>query len=79
MVELSSKRAIDASDSKDAVRHINHSCSPNALLRISQGRAEFYALRDIEVGTEITVHYGETHHQGKLRCRCGAPNCSGSL
>ena len=79
MVELSSKRAIDATESKDAVRYINHSCSPNAVLRISQGRAEFHALRDIEVGAEITVHYGETHHRGTLRCCCGAPNCSGSL
>lgn len=79
MVEVSAKRAIDATESKDAVRHINHSCGPNATLRISQGRVEFYAMRDIEPGAEITVHYGETHHQGRLHCRCGAANCSGKL
>lgn len=79
IVEISDKRAIDATDSTDAVRQINHSCGPNAVLRIRQGRVEFYALRDIEIGEEITVHYGESHHEGRLRCRCGAANCSGRL
>jgi SET domain-containing protein len=40
---------------------------------------EFYALRDIEPGEEITVNYGETHHDGQLACRCGAPGCVGRL
>ncbi|MFL6699277.1 MAG: hypothetical protein ACJ8GJ_19095 [Vitreoscilla sp.] len=40
---------------------------------------EFYSLRAIEPGEEITVNYGQTHHEGKLRCRCGAPNCIGNL
>ena len=79
IVEISDKRAIDATDSTDAVRQINHSCGPNAVLRIRQGRVEFYALRDIQVGEEVTVHYGESHHEGRLRCRCGAANCSGKL
>ena len=29
--------------------------------------------------TELTADYGETHHAGTLRCRCGAPNCRGAL
>lgn len=41
--------------------------------------AEFYALRVIEVGEELTVDYGETHHDGKLACRCSAPGCRGAL
>lgn len=79
VVELSSKRAVDATHDAGVMRFINHSCSPNAVLRIRQGRAEFYALRDIEPGEELTAHYGESHHEGRLRCRCGAPNCSGRL
>ncbi|HPP84032.1 MAG TPA: SET domain-containing protein-lysine N-methyltransferase, partial [Rubrivivax sp.] len=43
------------------------------------GRVEFYALRAIEPGEEITVDYGETHHEGRLACRCGAPGCRGAL
>jgi SET domain-containing protein len=79
MVEISERRAIDATDSDSALRYVNHSCSPNAVLRIRQGRAEFYAIRDIEAGEELTADYGESHHEGRLRCACGAPNCKGRL
>ncbi len=79
IVELSDKRAIDASHSTDPMRFTNHSCQPNAVLRIRQGRVEFYAMRDLAVGEELTVNYGETHHEGRLRCRCGAPGCVGRL
>ncbi|MDQ2778014.1 MAG: SET domain-containing protein [Pseudomonadota bacterium] len=79
IVELSAKRAIDFSQSADPMRYTNHSCRPNARLCIRQGRVEFYALRDIEPGDEITVDYGETHHEGKLACRCGALGCVGRL
>ena len=79
IVEVSDKRAIDASQSSDPMRFTNHSCRPNAVLRIRQGRVEFYAMRDVAPGEELTVNYGETHHEGKLRCRCGAPGCVGRL
>lgn len=79
IVELSEKKAIDFSRSADPMRFTNHSCRANARLCIRQGRVEFYALRDIAPGEEITVDYGETHHQGRLRCRCGAPGCRGAL
>src|SRR5205085_5935132 len=79
MVEVSERTAIDASESSDPLRFTNHSCRPNAVLRISQGRVELYALRDVAVGEELTVNYGETHHEGRLRCRCGAPGCVGRI
>ena len=79
IVELSSRKAIDFSRSTDPMRYTNHSCQPNARLCIRQGRVEFYALRAIPVGEEITVDYGETHHEGRLRCRCGATGCKGAL
>jgi SET domain-containing protein len=79
IVELSAKKAIDFSRSGDPMRYTNHSCKPNAQLVIRNGRVEFYALRDISPGDEITVDYGETHHDGKLPCRCGAPGCRGAL
>jgi hypothetical protein len=79
IVELSAKRAIDFSRSADPMRYTNHSCAPNARLSIRNGRVEFYALRAIAAGEEITVNYGETHHEGRLACRCGAPGCIGRL
>lgn len=79
IVELSEKKALDFSKSTDPMRFTNHSCRANARLCIRQGRVEFYALRDIQPGEEVTVDYGETHHEGRLRCRCGAPGCRGAL
>jgi len=79
IVEVSSRKAIDFSRSADPMRYTNHSCAPNARLCIRQGRVEFYALRDIAPGEEITVNYGPTHHEGQLRCRCGAQGCAGRL
>jgi uncharacterized protein len=79
IVEVSPRTAIDASKSTDPMRFTNHSCQANARLAIVAGRIEFFALRAIEPGEEITVNYGETHHEGRLRCRCGAPNCIGAL
>ena len=79
IVEVSAARAIDFRRSSDPMRYTNHSCRPNARLDIRQGRVEFYALRPIAPGEEITVNYGPTHHDGKLACRCGAPGCAGWL
>ncbi len=77
MVEVSTRKAIDASASTDPMRFTNHACQPNARLRIRDGRIEFYALRAIGMGEEITVNYGQTHHAGMLACRCGKPGCAG--
>jgi SET domain-containing protein len=79
IVELGDGWAIDATRNRGAMRYINHSCSPNTFIRICYGRVEFYALRDIAAGEELTADYGETHHEGKLPCRCGSPNCRGAL
>jgi SET domain-containing protein len=79
IVEVSARRAIDFTKSADPMRYTNHSCAPNARLSLAQGRVEFYALRPIATGEEITVAYGTTHHQGRLACRCGAPGCVGTL
>lgn len=79
IVEVSPRKAIDFTKSADAMRYTNHSCRPNARLCIRQGLVEFYALQAIAVGAEITVDYGETHHAGKLACRCGAAGCRGAL
>jgi SET domain-containing protein len=79
IVELSPRKAIDFSRSGDPMRFTNHSCQPNARLTIRNGRVEFFALRAIAPAEEITVDYGETHHQGRLACRCGARGCRGAL
>lgn len=76
IVELD-RKAIDATDTGRGFRYINHSCAPNTFTRLTANRAEFYALRRIRPGEELTVDYGLSHHDGRLACRCGAPGCCG--
>lgn len=78
IVELEG-HALDATRSKRGFRFINHSCAPNTFMRCTATRAEFYALRDIRKGEELTTDYGRSHHEGTLPCRCGAPNCRGFI
>ncbi len=41
-------------DGRNELRFTNHSCEPNGVM---EGE-HLYALRDIEPGEEITIHYG---------------------
>jgi uncharacterized protein len=79
IVEFGDGTALDATNSDTPFKYVNHSCEPNAYMRLYRGRVEFYALRRVEAGEEVTCDYGETHHDGKLPCRCGSPKCKGRL
>lgn len=79
LVELTRRYALDCSTGND-FRHLNHSCQPNCYMRIHHGRVEVYSRsRPISGGTELTVDYGATPHEGGMSCRCGAPKCKGVL
>jgi len=79
LVELEDDLALNASANPNDMRFINHSCDPNTYLRVMKNRVEFYALKNIKKGEELSCDYGETHHDGKLPCRCGAKNCRGFI
>lgn len=79
IVEFGNGKALDAGVNGNELRYINHSCKPNTYMRVLRNRVEFYALRDIRRNEELTCNYGETHHDGKLPCRCGAKGCSGFI
>ena len=74
VIRLGDDVAIDGKVGGDATAYINHSCAPNAFMRIVPGdKVAFFALRDIEPGEEITVNYRDPRHPPV--CRCGADNC----
>jgi uncharacterized protein len=79
MVEFGDGRALDASINANELRYVNHSCRPNTFMRVCYSRVEFYALRNIKKGEELTCNYGPTHHDGKLKCNCGMAGCIGYL
>lgn len=79
IVELWNGKALDASNINNELRFINHSCQPNTYMRTLGNHVEFYALRSIKPNEELTCNYGPTHHDGKRKCGCGAPNCKGFI
>lgn len=79
MVELWNGKALDCSEFRNELAFINHSCKPNCYMRNINNLVEFYALRSIKMNEELTCNYGETHHDGKLPCRCGCEGCIGNL
>lgn len=79
IVEFGDGKALDASRLGNEFKYVNHSCAPNTFMRLFRRRVEFYALRPILPGEELTCNYGETHHAGKLPCRCRSPRCRGKI
>ena len=56
---------------------INHSCEPNAGLRIEGTTVDLHAIRDIAAGEEILFDYSTTLDEDDftMSCQCGAPSC----
>jgi hypothetical protein len=55
----------------------NHSCEPNAGIRIEGIQADLYAIRDIAAGEEICFDYSTTLDEDDftMPCQCGRPSC----
>jgi hypothetical protein len=79
IVEFDHRAAIDASHGGNELRYMNHSCSPNAGMRITGKTVLFYALSNVNRGDELTCDYGDTHHDGRRECQCGSGKCRGSI
>src|ERR671933_1501619 len=72
---VDSRWSLDGARGGNGTHYINHSCQPNGFMKILYGHIQFYALRDIHPGEEITIDYEYTLHSDKKRCFCGAPTC----
>ncbi len=77
--EIDAHWSLDGSRGGNGTHYINHSCAPNAFMKILYGHILFIALRDISPGEEITIDYESTLHSNKKRCVCGAPSCRGTI
>lgn len=70
---LSTRRTLDGSDRKNLARYINHACKPNAQAIIEGREIWIYAIKTIELGEEITIHYGKDYFDTFIRpkgCKC---------
>jgi SET domain-containing protein len=90
---LNDDYVIDANFAGNTARWINHSCRPNCEAVLEENEKDprkskvfIEARRAIKPGDELTYDYGITldePHTARLKkiwaCRCGAPNCSGTM
>ncbi len=76
---IDSRWSLDGSRGGNGTHYINHSCQPNCYMKILYGHIQFYALRDILPGEEITIDYQYTLHPDSKRCYCGAESCRGTI
>ncbi|MCE3005139.1 MAG: SET domain-containing protein-lysine N-methyltransferase [Xanthomonadaceae bacterium] len=85
---------IDGNRGGNLARWINHSCAPNCKAEVHvdidgderRDKVWISTVRDIRAGEELTFDYavilpGEVtpEERAQWACRCGAPECSGSM
>ena len=74
VIRLRDDLAVDGAAGGDETAFINHSCAPNAFMRVVPGeKVAFFALREIPRGEEVTIDYRDPAHPEV--CRCGATRC----
>jgi len=91
---LNDDYVIDANVGGGIAKWINHGCAPNCKAWIigdpggdlKKDKVEIEALRDIKAGEELTYDYEITTdaritaaEKALWACRCGAPNCTGTM
>lgn len=70
---------IDGSVRGNGAEIINHSCHPNLITRRIRGHIYYFSRRAIAAGAELTVDYRFAKNSARVPCRCGAPNCRGTI
>ena len=87
---VNDKIVIDATLKGGHARYINHSCQPNCVAKIIEGkppnehlmRVVIIARRDIEASEELTYNYHfplETDLAHRIPCNCGSSKCHGYM
>jgi SET domain-containing protein len=74
IITIDDDTAIDGAVGGNETAYMNHSCDPNAFIRIVPGlKVAVFARRDIQPGEELTIDYRDPDHPEV--CHCGATNC----
>jgi SET domain-containing protein len=76
---LDSYWTLDGSVGGSGAEYINHSCEPNLTSRIVRGHILYMSNRPIRAGEELTVDDLVSKKIDPVLCRCGAPNCRGTI
>lgn len=73
LFDLENGKAILGALRKNTARYANHSCKPNAEVRISKNRVFIYSTKPIKAGEEIGYDYGKEYVDAYIKphgCLC---------
>ncbi len=76
------ERLIDGAVGGSGAEFINHSCEPNVVVDIVDGRVFFVSLSEIADGEELLLDYrvrADDSDAPPMPCQCGAATCRGFL
>lgn len=77
--EVNRRCVVDGAVGGSGAELINHCCDPNLRARKIAGRIFYFSRRRIRTGEELTVDYRYDRRARRVRCRCGARNCRGTI
>jgi len=73
--QLDADYYIDGSVGGNETQYINHSCEPNADVRVIDSFMIIFALREILPGEEVTVDYLNSFDHDQTLCLCRTSSC----
>jgi uncharacterized protein len=76
---VSRSQFVDPAVGGSGAELVNHCCDPNLKARIIGEHIFFYSRRRIRKGEELTVDYSLRPNHVRVLCRCGSPNCRGTI
>lgn len=79
LAQLDSYWAIDGAVGGNGAELINHSCGPNLKLKRIRRRLWLVSVRRIGRGEELAYDYHFAKNGERVRCRCGAMSCRGTI
>lgn len=78
--ELNKRYDLDGNVEYNTAKHINHSCDPNCEAVNSRGHIWIVAIKNIQVGEELSFNYGyNIEHFMDHPCNCGVKYCVGYI
>jgi len=79
LFEIDAYWCVDGAVGGSGAEFINHSCDPNLFAKVLYGHVLYMSRRAILPGEELTVDYRLARDFKPIRCRCGSPNCRGTI
>lgn len=76
---LRGKTLVDGASGGTGAEFINHCCDGNLRVQRMRGRIFLFSRRRIRAGEELNYDYAVSPEERRIRCRCGARKCRGTI